>query len=107
MAYGDIDVQYIIEVMCCLDKEFQFIDCPGVVESKNGTVDYDAFYAKDYPNIPVRPCRPDVPIAYPQISHLWKKILLSTFAFYSIKYTHDDFKTWIFIDLHVKNWIAI
>jgi len=70
MAYGDIDVQYIIEVMCCLDKEFQFIDCPGVVEFKNGTVDYDAFYAKDYPNIPVRPCRPDVPIAYPQISHL-------------------------------------
>ena len=67
----DIDVQYIIEVMCCLDKQFNFIDCPGVVVAKvNGSLDYDAFYEVDYPNIPVRPCRPDVPIAYPEISHL-------------------------------------
>ena len=68
-TYGT-DVQYIIEVMCCLDKQFNFVDCPGVVEQVNGTLNYDAFYAADYPNIPVRPCRPDVPIAYPEISHL-------------------------------------
>ena len=72
LNYGDdIEVQYIIEVMCCLDKQFQFIDCPGVVEkSQNGTLDYEAFYLKKYPNIPVRPCRSDIPIAYPEISHL-------------------------------------
>jgi len=72
LNYGDdIEVQYIIEVMCCLDKQFQFIDCPGVVEkTQNGSLDYETFYLKKYPNIPVRPCRPDIPIAYPEISHL-------------------------------------
>jgi len=53
-------IQFIIEVMCCLDKEFNFIPCP----TGNSNV------RRGYPNVPVTPCRPDIPIAYPKISHL-------------------------------------
>ena len=57
-SFANLKVQYIQEVMCCMDKSFNFINCP------NSNSQFT------YPNIPVRMCQPDVPIAYPKISHL-------------------------------------
>ena len=57
-SFANLNVQYIQEVMCCMDKSFNFIECPNA-NSKLA-----------YPNIPVRMCQPNVPIAYPKISHL-------------------------------------
>lgn len=57
-SFTNLKVQYIQEVMCCMDKSFNFINCP------NSNSQFT------YPNIPVRMCQPHVPIAYPKISHL-------------------------------------
>ena len=57
-SFANLKVQYIQEVMCCMDKSFNFINCP------NSNSQFT------YPNIPVRMCQPNVPIAYPKISHL-------------------------------------
>jgi len=57
-SFSNLKVQYIQEVMCCMDKSFNFINCP----KSNSQF--------TYPNIPVRMCQPNVPIAYPKISHL-------------------------------------
>jgi len=57
-SFSNLKVQYIQEVMCCMDKSFNFIACPN----SNSKL--------EYPNIPVRMCQPNVPIAYPKISHL-------------------------------------
>lgn len=57
-SFANLKVQYIQEVMCCMDKSFNFIECPNANSKLT------------YPNIPVRMCQPNVPIAYPKISHL-------------------------------------